>query len=152
MPVTTYTQKGLVDLFRTAAEDHAAVNFFNAGNLEKVFSENHDLVFPALYIQTLGGSYLDAQQSYQFRLYAFDKPLIDSEQDHQAFEYDSNVIESKDTINQILKDILATIKYIDQQSLAITFDTPIVPSDREQEGEVGWAVTISITMDSPLTT
>lgn len=149
--ITVYTQKTLVDLFRQASEDHVSVNYFNAGNLEKIFAENHDLIFPAIYVQTLGGSYQDAQQSYQFRLYGFDKPVVETQQDHQAFEYDAAIIESKDTVNQILKDIIGTVKFANQQNFILAFDSPLAPSDREQEGEVGFAVTLTITQDCPLT-
>lgn len=148
--IIKHTQKGLIDLFRTASEDHVSVNYFNAGNLEKIFSENHDQIFPAIYIQTLSSEYDGTSQSFSFGLYGFDKPVRDQEVNHQAFEYDSNLIDSKDTVNQILKDIIAVVKFANLQNFTISFDTPITPSDKEQEGEVGLSVTISITQDCPL--
>lgn len=150
--ITIYTQKTLIDLFRQAAEDHVSVNFFNSGDKEYVFAENHDKIFPAVYVQTLGSSYQDAQQTHSFGIYAADKPAIDAEQDHSAFEYDSNLATSRDALNQIIKDITATVKFANQQSFILDFNTPIAESIKNTEGEIGLAVTLTITQDCPLTT
>ena len=90
MSVNNYAQKALIDLFKSAAQLHPSINYFSAGHLEYIFGDNHDQVFPSLYIQTLGAEYNtdEVRQEYSFRAYLFDKPVQDTQVDHTEFEYD----------------------------------------------------------------
>lgn len=147
MPITNYTNKEQIDLFRQAAEDHTAVNWFDAGPKEFIFSNNTDLIFPAVYIQTTGEELALGRKETSYAVYVFDKPLRDTQVDNQAFQYDSNIATARDTAFQILKDVLETVKNGNLQNFTLTVDGAIALSDREHEGEVGYSSLITIAAD-----
>lgn len=140
----------IIALFRDAAQAHLSVNWFNAGRLEYIFSDQHDEEFPAVYLQTLSGSLNDQVQSYSFRMYVFDVAATEPELNHRAFEYDTNLIVSRDTSIQILKDLVGDVVVANRQTFGYTFDTDFALGDRENEGQAGWAVSFTMSYPSAL--
>lgn len=147
MPILNRTEKQYAELFKTAADEHDSVNWFNYGNMEQIFAENHDLLFPAVYIQIVNATIGDGTLTRQYAIYTFDKPVIDMQVDHKAFEYDDNFVNSRDTALQILKDIVTTVKNVDRQSYTLAVTGAAQRSDKEKEGEVGWSSTFTIQQD-----
>lgn len=141
------TEKQYADLFKQAAEDHLSLDWFDYGNLEQIFTNNADLIFPALYLQLIDTTIGDGVVTRQYRMYVLDTPVQDTEQNHQLFEYDDNLPNSRDTTLQILRDIVTTVQNLDRQSFKLEVTGAAATSDREKEGEVGWATNFTITND-----
>lgn len=147
MSITTYTNRQAIELFQEAARDHVSVNWFDSGPMEYIFNNNKDFLFPAIYLQTLGEELTLGRRISTYALYVLDNSLRASEVDHQEFEWDTRLVDSRDTTFAILGDIVKTVKDANLQNFTMTVTGAIALSDREKEGEVGYSA--SVTIDAP---
>lgn len=145
--ITNRTEAELAQVFADIANANPSVAFFSYGNREQIFSDNHDQVFPSIYIQIISSTVALQRITRIYRIYSLDKPVAPVSVDHQSFEFDTALPNARDTALVNLTDTLTSIRNFDLQGYTLDLVGELATSDREKEGEVAWAGNFSIGQD-----
>ena len=137
------TEQEIIQLFITAAEEHAAVKWSDVGATGFLFNPQRDIIFPAFFLQPSGAVVSGTTKTDSYSLYVMDVPTRDVNVDNQAFEWDVNDVSSRDTTLQIIQDIIGKVRV--ENGIYLNIDLETLTQDNEQlDGAVGWRADISV--------
>ena len=136
-------EKELIQLFIDAAEAHTAVKWSDVGSSGFLFRDGANLIYPAFFVQPLSAVYDNEQLTNTFTLYSLDLPLPEEEFDSQAYGWNQNPVDSRDTTLQILKDIIGKVRVENGVQLTINAG-PFTQDGDSIGGWSGWRVDVTI--------
>ena len=146
------TEEQIINLFSQAADDHPAVRWFDFGYIEEVgdldqWTGNVDT--PAVLLSSTGITSADLRFQYGYNLYVMVIPDNERQVDHQAFEWSSADVVSRDSALQIVKDIIGEVKGNNRQAFTVNIEEIVQDANRVSSA-VGFRARFTISMDAPL--
>ena len=137
----------LIQLFADTAQRHAAIKWFDEGPADFLFNSERNIEYPALFVQSTGAAPGDNRVTYNYTVYCVDLPALPTETDPTAFEWDSNLSDSRGVTLTALTDVVSSVRFQNQQKFILTRDAIVPDNDSLPDGYVGYRVDISIDMD-----
>lgn len=144
-------ERDLIQLFSTAAMEHTAVHWFDAGSRDFTFTNMANIEYPMVYLQSTGASAADNRITYNFTVYSLVQPLPEPEVDEMNYEWDTAIVDARDTALLVLKDIVGRVRLTNRQNFTLTHTAWVGDGDRlvsdNEANAVGWRTDITINMD-----
>lgn len=134
--------KDIVDIFQAACDDHAGVNEFFCGTLDKLDSNSQNVQYNYVFLRPLAspglvinGNGQAATHSLTFELYSLDVPKITEE----------GYLELLSSTEIIIYDIISFFNLgSQQQNLFCTLNTIVPVSEAFNDRVFGWVATITV--------
>ena len=136
------TFKDIVNIFQSACDDHAGVNDFYYGSLNKLDSTSQNVQYNYVFLRPLASPGLvissngqAATHSLTFELYSLDVPKL-TESDYLEVLSDTEII---------IYDLISYFNLgTDQQNLYCTLNTIVPVSEGFNDRVFGWVATVTV--------